>query len=62
MSQRITQRIIPQPTLSRALQRRLSVPEIGHAFDVVSDPPPARRVQQTEEGSADAKSEPPPSK
>lgn len=58
----MSQRIIPQPALSRALLRRLSVPEIGHGFDVVSDPPPARRAQQTEEGSADAKSEPPPSK
>ncbi len=58
----MSQRIIPQPALSCALQRRLSVPEIGHGFDVVSDPPPARRVPQTEEGSADAKSEPPPAK
>jgi len=48
MSQRITQRIVPQPLLSRALQRRLSTPAIGHDFDVVSDPPPAKRVQEVE--------------
>lgn len=58
----MSQRIIPQPVLSRALLRRLSVPAVDHGFDVVSDPPPARRVQQTEEGSADARSDPPPSK
>jgi hypothetical protein len=57
----MSQRIIPQPALSRALQRRLSVPAPGgfgdHGFDVVSDPPPAQRVQEPEQapkGAGDA--------
>ena len=44
----MSQRIIPQPALSRALQRRLSMPVLDHGFDVVSDPPPAQRVQEPE--------------
>jgi hypothetical protein len=53
----MSQRIIPQPALSRALQRRLSVPAVDHGFDVVSDPPPAQRVQEPEKapkGAGDA--------
>ncbi len=45
----MSQRIIPQPALSRALQRRLSIPVLDHGFDVVSDPPPAKRVQESEQ-------------
>ncbi len=45
----MSQRIIPQPTLSRALQRRLSIPVLDHGFDVVSDPPPAQRAQEPEQ-------------
>lgn len=53
MSQRITQRIIPQPALSRALQRRLSMPAVDHGFDVVSDPPPADQVAEGPEKPAE---------
>ena len=42
----MSQRMIPQPALSRALQRRLSIPVLDHGFDVVSDAPPAKRVQE----------------
>ena len=42
----MSQRIIPQPALSRALLRRLSVPAVDHGFDVVSDPPPAHRLSE----------------
>jgi hypothetical protein len=48
----MSQRLIPQPALSRALQRRLSTPVGDHGFDVVSDPPPVPRVQKTEENAA----------
>lgn len=44
----MSQRIVPQPALSRALLRRLSVPSVGHDFDVISDPPPAKRTQEPE--------------
>lgn len=45
----MSQRLIPQPALSRALQRRLSTPAVSHDFDVVGDPPPAKRVQAAEQ-------------
>jgi hypothetical protein len=44
----MSQRLIPQPALSRALQRRLSTPVGDHGFDVVSDPPPASPKQETD--------------
>ena len=47
----MSQRIIPQPALSRALQRRLSMPVLDHGFDVVSDPPPAQRAEPVEEAA-----------
>lgn len=47
----MSQRMIPQPALSRALLRRLSVPAVDHGFDVVSDPPPAKRVQEPEQAA-----------
>jgi hypothetical protein len=49
----MSQRIIPQPALSRALQRRLSMPAVDHGFDVVSDPPPAKRLQEPQEPRQD---------
>lgn len=54
------QRIIPQPALSRALQRRLSTPAVSHDFDVVSDAPPPKRAQEPNkdpEGADDARPE-----
>lgn len=51
----MSQRIIPQPALSRALQRRLSMPVLDHGFDVVSDVPPARRVQEAQEPGQEPK-------
>lgn len=59
MSQRITQRIIqdgiiPQPTLSPALQRRLSAPVADHSFDVVSDLPRAQEPEKAPKGADDA--------
>ncbi|HWA48975.1 MAG TPA: hypothetical protein VG742_11905 [Dongiaceae bacterium] len=45
----MSQRIVSQTTLSRALQRRLSMPVLDHGFDVVSDPPPAKRVPEPEQ-------------
>jgi len=55
----MSQRIIPQPALSRALLRRLSVPAVDHGFDVVSDPPPAKRVQEPEQAPKGAGDAPP---
>lgn len=51
----MSQRIVPQPALSRALQRRLSMPVLDHGFDVVSDAPPAKRVQELQESGQEAK-------
>jgi len=53
----MSQRIVPQPALSRALQRRLSTPAISHDFDVVSDTPPPRNVQKVEEVPEQASSD-----
>jgi hypothetical protein len=51
----MSQHIVPQPVLSRALQRRLSTPAGsgfgGHDFDVISDPPPAPPAQEAEKAS-----------
>jgi hypothetical protein len=50
----MSQRIVPQPALSRALQRRLSIPVLDHGFDVVSDAPPAKRVQEPDKEPKEA--------
>jgi hypothetical protein len=50
----MSQRIIPQPALSRALQRRLSMPAVDHGFDVVSDPPPVQRAEEPEKAQKGA--------
>lgn len=54
----MSQRIIPQPALRRASLRHLSTPAVSHDFDVVSDPPPARRIAPAEQ--AEQKPDEPP--